>query len=573
MSYYLNDRARRRGGLSGALRSLIVIGSSAALAFLSVGPLTAEEPVDLEMINKIREEGFKRSQVMETVSYLTDVIGPRLSGSPQGKLSQEWTRDQLAEWGMENARLEGFEFGQGWSFSHASVHMVTPHETPLLALPRAWTPGTRKAVKGKVKKLKIESEEEMEKHKGELKGLILLLDDKAEPMDAEAEGPFKRHDHGRLEEMENYRIPGGDRWGSWRQRAAKRAEFRETLNKFLKDEGVVATVDVSSRGNGVIRTGGGGSYGDPERHRGVPSLTMAQEHYNWILRLLDRDQEVELKIDVKAKFHEDDLQSYNTVADIPGTHPEEVVLLGGHLDSWHPATGATDNAAACSVMMEAMRILKALDVKPRRTIRIALWSGEEQGLLGSKAYVKEHLADRPETTDEEALKLPERYRPTTWPIQTKPAHEHFSAYFNLDNGGGKIRGIYAQENVAVDPIFEAWLRPLHDLGATHVTTNRTGGTDHLSFDSVGLPGFQFIQDPMDYFPRTHHTNLDTLDHVVEEDLKQAAVVVATFAYHAAMRDERLPRKALPQKPPEDKNKGKKGEEENVPGSGLHDHEH
>ena len=530
--------------------------------------------MDLEMVNKIREEGLKRSEVMDTVGYLVDVIGPRLSGSPQSKEAQEWTRDKLTEWGLENAHLEGFEFGEGWSFSHASVHMVSPHKTPLLALPKAWTPGTRKAVKGQVQKLKIESEEDMEKHKGKLKGKILFLDDKAEPMEAEASGPFQRHDHDQLEEMEEFRVRGGRRGGDWRARAGERAKLRETLNAFLKDEGVVATVSVSSRGNGVIRTGGGGSGGDPERHRGVPSLTMAQEHYNWILRLLDRDQEVELEIDVKAEFHEDnDLQSYNTIAEIPGTHGDEVVMLGGHLDSWHPGTGATDNGAACAVMMEAVRILKALDVKPRRTIRIALWSGEEQGLLGSKAYVEKHFADRPETTDEKDLELPKRFRPTTWPIQPKDGYETFSAYFNLDNGGGKIRGIYAQENVAVDGIFEAWLRPLNDLGATHVTTNVTGGTDHLSFDAVGLPGFQFIQDPMDYFPRTHHTNLDTFDHLVEEDLKQAAVVVATFVYHAAMRDERLPRKPMPQEPKKDKKKGKPEAEDEVPGSGLDEHAH
>lgn len=535
----------------------------------------ADENVDLEMVNQIREEGFTRSEVMETVSYLTDVIGPRLSGSPQSKKAQEWTRDRLTEWGMSNAHIEGFEFGEGWSFSRASVHMTSPHQTPLIALPKAWTPGTKKAVRGKAKRLSFESEEDFEEHKGKLKGMILLLDDPSEPSEREKE-PFKRLDHAELEEAMAFNIPSGER-SSWRKRMKKRRKFREALKEFLKDEGVIATVESSSRGNGVVRTGGGGSGGKTDRHRGVLALTMSQEHYNWILRLLERDEEVELEIDVRSQFHTDDNQSYNTIAEIPGTeHPEQVVLIGGHLDSWHPATGATDNGAACAVMMEAMRILKALDVQPKRTIRIGLWSGEEQGLLGSKAYVEKHLADRPEPTDEAELALPKYRRETTWPIQPKPGHESFSVYFNLDNGGGKIRGIYSQENVAATPIFERWLEPLHDLGATHVTSNRTGGTDHLSFDGVGLPGFQFIQDPMDYFTRTHHTNLDTLDHVVEEDLKQAAVVVATFVYHAAMRDDLMPRKAMPQKPPEKKNKKEDSDDEEGPrkgrgGRGGHGH--
>ncbi len=544
------------------LRFNFLLPLSIAVSLLVTLPscMVAQEELDLDMVNRIREEGFQRSEVMETVSYLADVIGPRLSGSPQSKRSQEWTRDRLTKWGMSNAHIEGFEFGEGWSFSHASVHMISPHATPLMALPKAWTPGTKKAVKGKVKRLSLESEEDFEEHKGKLKGTILFLDDEAEPSEWENE-PFKRLDEQGLEDKMGFNPPS-DRRGSFRKRMMKRFEFREALKKFLKDEGVIATVDSSSRGNGVVRTGGGGSRGKADRHRGVLELTMAQEHYNWILRLLERDKEVELEINVRSQFHTDDNQSYNTIADIPGTeHPEQVVLIGGHLDSWHPGTGATDNGAACAVMMEAMRILKALDVQPKRTIRIGLWSGEEQGLLGSKAYVEQHLADRPETTDEEQLALPEFMREQTWPIQPKADHESFSVYFNLDNGGGKIRGIYSQDNVAVVPIFERWLEPLHDLGATHVTTNRTGGTDHLSFDRVGLPGFQFIQDPMDYFTRTHHTNLDTLDHVVEEDLKQAAVVVATFVYHAAMRDELMPRKPMPQKPPEKKKKKKGGDDE------------
>lgn len=533
-------------------------------------PAHADEPVDWEMVSKIRDEGFRRSQVMETTQHLTDVIGPRLTGSPSSIHAQEWTRDKLIEWGLE-AHLDGFEFGEGWSFSRSAVHMVTPHTTPLLALPKAWTPGTDGPVRGKVKVLDLESEEDFEEHRGKLKGMILLTDnDGGEPSEVESR-PMRRHEASDLERFHTFDIPSGNRSSRWRGRLMKRLTFGEALKEFYAEEGVLATVDVSSRANGIVRLGGGGTYGDPERHRGVPALTMAQEHYNWILRLLELDQEVELELDVTAQYHPtQDGMVYNTIGEIPGTDKaDEVVMVGGHLDSWHPATGATDNAAACSVMMEALRILQALDVKPRRTIRIALWNGEEQGLLGSRAYVEKHLADRPEHDDPEQLKLPKRFRTTTWPIQPKDEYETFSVYFNLDNGGGKIRGIYSQENMAASKIFQAWLEPFADLGARTVTSRNTGSTDHISFDRVGLPGFQFIQDPMDYMARTHHSNLDTFDHVVEDDLKQASVIVASMVYHAAMRDELMPRKAMPQEPP--KSKDRKGDDE-APGFD-HDHAH
>ena len=264
------------------------------------------------------------------------------------------------------------------------------------------------------------------------------------------------------------------------------------------------------------------------------------------MRHLDRDETVTLEVDVKATFHEEETTGYNVIAEIPGTtRAHEVVMLGGHLDSWNAGTGATDNAAGVTVAMEAVRILSALEIKPRRTIRIALWTGEEQGLLGSRGYVERHFASRPETDDPEQLELPARYRKDTWPLNTTREHENFSAYYNLDNGSGKIRGIYAQENVAAMPIFEAWLKPFEDLGATTVSARDTGSTDHVPFDAVGLPGFQFIQDPLEYFTRTHHSNMDVFDRVHREDLMQSAVIMASFVYHTAMRDTRLPRKPMP----------------------------
>jgi carboxypeptidase Q len=291
---------------------------------------------------------------------------------------------------------------------------------------------------------------------------------------------------------------------------------------------------------------------------GVPALVMAAEHYNGLLRLLDHDQPVELEVNVAASFLDGDNQAYDTLAEIPGTDKrDEIVMAGAHLDSWHAGTGATDNGAGSAVVMEAARILKALGVKPRRTIRFALWTGEEQGLYGSAAYVKQHFASRPENRDPEQKDLPERYREETWPLQLKPEHAKIAAYFNLDNGTGKVRGIYTEENAAVRPIFQAWLAPFSDLGAGTVTLRTTGGTDHVQFDRVGLPGFQFIQDEMDYETRTHHTDLDTYDHLQPQDLQQASVLMAAFLYNAAMRPEPLPRKPLPQEPQKKEAKGAK----------------
>ncbi len=524
------------------------LATSSLLLLATVDLAHAEEPVHWQVVNQIRDEGFHRSQVMATVQHLTDTIGPRLTGSPASHQAQEWTRQQLASWGLEAAQLEAYEFGHGWTMERASLHLVSPRRAPLTAFPKAWTPGTDGPVQGPLLAITLESEEDLEEHRGKLAGkILLLLDD--DPTKGPDGPPFRRWDGSELEESLTFEVPS-DRAGAWRKRMQKRYHFAEILNTFLAEEGVLAVLDNSSRAYGIVRTGAGGSYGMPDRHRGVPSLTLMQEHYNLLQRLLEDDPAVEVELEVATTFHEQDPMAYNTVADLPGSDlADEIVLLGGHLDSWHLGTGATDNAAACAVMMEAMRILQAIDAKPRRTIRIGLWSGEEQGLLGSRQHVAQRLADRPESQDEEQLAMPERLRDTTWPLQLKPDHDNFSVYFNLDNGGGKIRGIWSQENAAVVPIFEAWLTPFADLGASTVSINNTSGTDHLAFDSVGLPGFQFIQDPMDYRARTHHTQLDTLDYVVREDLMQAAVIVASFAYHAAMRDEKMPRKPLPREPP------------------------
>ena len=519
-------------------------------SLVAVADASHAESVDYGTVTLIRDEGFNGSKVMETLAQLTDVLGPRLTGSPGAKKANEWTREQLATWGLVNAHLESFgPFGRGWSLERVSVHAIAPFTAPLIALPKAWTPGTEGPVRGKVVKAKLESEADLEKHKGKLSGMIVLLAD-----GRDLKGPdkplFRRYSEQELHDLALFEL--AERRGALaspavdREAARKRFRFQKTLREFLLGEKALASVEPSDRDAGVVWVAGGGSREkgvDP----GVPALVMAAEHYNRLSRLLDRKMEVALEIDVKAHFHDDDDMAYNTIAEIPGTDKQpEVVMLGAHLDSWHGGTGATDNAAGSAVDMEAVRILKALDVKPKRTIRIALWTGEEQGLLGSRAYVKEHFASRPEPTDPEEKALPNYLRRAPLgPLTIKPEHATLSAYFNFDNGTGRIRGVYTQGNGAAGLIFETWLKPFADLGATTITNRNTGGTDHQSFDGVGLPGFQFIQDEADYSTRTHHTNMDVYDRLQKEDLMQASIIMASFVYDAAMREERFPRKPPP----------------------------
>ena len=517
-----------------------------AAVFLLSLPLFAEEPVDLEMVTRIREEGLRHSQVMETARHLTDVLGPRLTGSPQLKAANDWTKEKLAEWGLKNARLEPYEFGRGWSFSRSAVHMIRPQEAPIPGLPKGYTPGTNGPVRGTVMVIKmVEKEADLEPLKGKVAGKILLIDD---PLDLANPGEIEPREFtaDTLKELGEYRIPG-ERPDEFRARAVERGKLRDAVNRFLVEEKAIATIESSQRPWGVLRVGRGGSFKN-DLSAGVPGLILAAEQFNRVRRLAEAGQEVELEIDVAARYYDDDPMAYNTVAEIPGTDRSgEIVMVGAHLDSWHTGTGATDNAAGTAVAMEAVRILQALGVKPKRTIRVALWTGEEQGLIGSTAYVSEHFGAWTGPEDPERRKW---ISSSNWrgegKLELRPAHGKLSSYFNLDNGSGKIRGIYAEENSAVRPIFEAWLAPFHDLGADTVTLRRTGGTDHESFLDVGLPGFQFVQDELDYTARTHHSNFDVYDHLNRENLMQASVVVASFLYHAAMREEKLPRPPLPQ---------------------------
>ena len=491
--------------------------------------VNAQEPIHWQKISEIKAEGFNHSQVMELLSYLTDVHGPRLTGSPGLASANEWIVEKLNEWGLTNTNIEAWgTFGHGWTNERVYVAMTAPQYMPMIAYPKAWTPGTNGVIKGSPVLLTINSEEDLDQYKGTLNGKIVLVQ-AARDANNHFEADATRRSEEDLTELMQAPIPGArSRFAGRRAEFRQRRALRNKTTKFFKDEGVAVLVEPSRGEHGTVFVSRGGSQSLTAQPT-LPALVVAVEQYNRIARLLDMDMPVSMEIDIQNTFHKEDSLAYNVVGEIPGTDKKlkkELVMLGGHLDSWHSSTGATDNASGCAVAMEAVRILQELGIKPRRTIRIALWSGEEQGLLGSRAYVKNHFADR-RTMD------------------LKKDHENFSVYFNMDNGTGKFRGVYLQGNDAVRPIFEQWLKPFHDLGAKTLTIRTTGGTDHLAFDAVGLPGFQFIQDRIEYSTRTHHTNMDAYDYTINSDLMQNAVIMASFVYHAAMRDDKIPRKALP----------------------------
>jgi carboxypeptidase Q len=519
----------------------------------SIAAAPAGETVDLGTITKIREEGFRNSKVMELAQELTDGIGPRLTGSPNMKMADDWAVEKFKEFGLANAHLESWgPFGRGWVTEGCSVRMLSPDTAQLIALPLAWTAGTNGPVRGQAVRVNPATKEELEKFKDQVAGKIVVFGEQRE-LKLSEKALSERYDDKTLEEAAEYRIPGvaPSRYGpNFREEYRKRRELRRAADKLFAEEKVLAVVSEGPHDGGTISVQSGGTWkkGDSQ---GVPSVVLASEHFGRIARLLEKKKPVELEVDVRARFIEEDLTQWNAMGEIPGTDKKgEVVMIGAHFDSWHGGTGATDNGAGCVVAMEAMRILQAVGARPKRTIRIGLWSGEEQGLFGSRAYVSAHFASRPEPPPSASgEEMPWYLRPPTGPLTVKPEHAKLSAYFNLDNGTGKIRGVYAQENAAVVPIFRAWLEPLRDLGATSVTSNNTSGTDHLSFDAVGLPGFQFIQDELEYDSRTHHTNMDVYERLQKGDLMQASVVMAAFAYDAAMRDGMLPRKPMPKSPP------------------------
>jgi len=542
--------------------ALVVAVFGAALAAV------AEEPVDLKVVHRVKDEAFRNSEVMDHLFYLTDVNGPRLTGSPGWRAAADWAMARLKGWGVTEPRLEKWgRFGRGWSLQRFSAHLLAPAYAPLHGVPKAWTAGTGGEVTGDVVFAPLFAEKQTgeifdleilakgiedyaSKQKGKLRGKVVLIEP-SRRLDLPTKPEVERYDDAKLGLLAQGPEPESQpplEWPLMRLPAdreereqvtasiplevsadffVRRRRIVDRLSAFLRDEGVLAAFAADKRGTGGTVFAEGVRSGDPEAPVSPPIVVLAPESYARLVRLVDRKVPVRVALDVEVKFHDEAQDGFNVIAEIPGGRKkDEVVMLGAHLDSWHAGTGATDNAAGCAVVLEAMRILKALDLKMDRTVRLALWSGEEQGLLGSRGYVREHFGD-----------------PVTMAL--KPEHARLAAYFNLDNGSGRVRGVYLQGNDMVRPIFEAWLAPFKDLGATTLALADTGGTDHKSFDAVGLPGFQFIQDPLDYMTRTHHSELDVYDHAVPADLMQASAVMASFVYHAATRPEMLPRKTLP----------------------------
>lgn len=546
----------------------IIPGLALALSLLASGLLAqGSEKLDYAAIGQIRDEGLNRSQVMEHISWLSDVYGPRLTGGPGILQASDWAIRKFTEWGLAAPHRETFPFGKGWSLVRFSAHMIEPQIQPIIGFPGSWTPGTKGTVTADVVRAQIDSEADFERYRGKLSGKIVLTQperavpmleglivhrmgdkDFAEAATTSVPRPRGGGAGGRgrgADPDENDEPAGGGRGGRGGAQA-----LRARIAQFYKAEGVVATFDrggdnvMASIGSNLStqhqRTDGGtifpignGSRG-ADAGTGVPGVTLAVEHYNRLVRILAKNVPVKVELNVETTFYDESTPNgFNTIAEIPGTDPvlkDEAVILGAHFDSVAAATGATDNATGSAAVMEAMRILKTIGVKPRRTIRVALWGGEEQGLMGSRAYVREHFADLATMT-------------------LKPAHAKVAAYFNSDNGTGRIRGIWLQGNLAARSIFEQWMAPLQDLGVVAVGPRSVASTDHASFDAVGLPGFQFMVDRLEYNSRTHHSNMDVYDRVQRDEMVQHATVIAVFAYNAAMRDEKLPRKTLPKPQP------------------------
>jgi carboxypeptidase Q len=533
-----------------SIRTIVLI---LLVVSLSVhGQVRPADAPDTAMLNRIWLEGTTNSRIMEHLSWLTDVFGPRIPGSPAYNKAAAWAVQRFKDLGLVNTAIEpAGELGLGWSCDYVSVHMTAPSYMPILAYPRPWTGGTEGRIMGTPVRLTIASKADMEKYKGKLKGTIVLVA-APHPVHPVFTPPAKRLDDKDLRELEETPIPvkPARRGGAGTEGGLK----WEELEEFYKAEEVGCLVEPSTgRADfGTVHVDAYGGNGQDYVLRGQrPRIIIEAEQYNRICRILDLEVPVTLEIEVRTTIYDGDTQGYNVVAEIPGTDKkDELVMLGGHLDSWTGGTGAVDDAAGCVVAMEAVRILKALGVKPRRTIRAAFWTGEEEGFYGSRGYVARHFGD----TDKQSLakmnfdELERNWRNPlgdSTKLLAKPDYAKISGYFNYDNGSGRIRGVYLQENFGVRPIFEAWMKPLQDLGVTTLALQNTEGTDHLPFDYIGIPGFQFIQDPLDYFPYLHHTNQDVYDHAVPEDLIQSAVVMAYFVYQTAMREEMLPRKPLP----------------------------
>lgn len=524
----------------------MVRGRWAALAVVScvwaaTGPAAAA-PVEAATVNRIADEGFNHGQVVETLEYLSDQIGGRMTNSPAMRRAEQWTQGQYKSWGLSNVRLQPFEFGRGWWIEASSVRMTAPRPLVLRAIPVAWTPPTAGPLSAPVIVAPLRTVRDFAPWKGKLRGKIVLTTLPTAAKD-DVKPAFSRLAEPDLAKLNVYREPSFDPDSA--EQRAKRTLFRMQLDAFLTEEGAVAWASMSRSDGGTVHGEGSGfKVGQTPK---LPGVEIGAEDYRRLARLA-KVGEVTLEIDSRVRFDDSDVHANNVLADIPGSDPKAgYVMAGAHLDSWVAGDGATDNGAGAAVVMEAARILSALHVKPKRGIRFALWAGEEQGLLGSYAYVDQYLAHRP-PGDPKYASLGPFYASDNYPITTLPGYGELQGYFNIDNGSGKIRGVYAEGNFAAAPILKDWLAPFASLGAATVVAEPTGSTDHVFMVKLGLPAFQFIQDPLDYESTTHHTNLDTFDHARPEDLRQAAVILATLLLDAAESDKPLPRNVLPTQP-------------------------
>lgn len=506
----------------------------------------AADQADLATINRIVDEGFNRSALPLTAAYLTDRIGGRLTNSPQMREAERWTQQQFREWGLKNVRTEGFEFGRGWSIEKSSVRLLIPRIAEYRAIPVAWTPATNGAINAPIIIAPLSKERDFERWKGKLRGRIVLIsqpDTGSEP----AVAPFVRLSRDDIGKLDTYRQPVVSMEEELEKRL-ERSRVDAKRDEFLAAEGALAWVRKAYRDGGLV-------HGEGYQHRRgespkLPGFELAAEHYRQLARLAKVGPAPTLELISVVHYHDEDSNAYNVFADLPGRDAKAgYVMAGAHLDSWVASDGAQDNAAGSAVVMEAARILNKLGVKPKRTIRFALWNGEEQGLYGSFDYTQRHLVSRAplESPARAALPLYQTWN-LRWPVKPGPDYDLLAGYFNIDNGSGKVRGIHAEGNIAVTPILKTWLAPFASMGADSVVAAPTGGTDHVPMQAVGIPGFQFIQDPLDYNSRIHHTSVDSYDHLKMEDLKQAAVILASLLWMSADRDQPLPKMPLPTRP-------------------------
>jgi carboxypeptidase Q len=520
-----------------------MIGSCACVALAVAASAAARPPVGTATMNRIADTAFNHGEVVDTAAYLADQIGGRLTNSPAMRVAERWTQDKFTSWGLKNVHAEGFDFGRGWWIESAHVRMVAPRLLELRAIPIAWTPATNGPVTAAVIVAPLKAERDFADWKGKLAGKIVLTSWPAPPAEDE-ETPIHRLTDAEIAKLDKYEQPTFD--PEAKQKLVERAGLRRKLDAFLASEGAVAWV-LMSRSEGRLVHGEGNGYRVGQTPK-LPAVEVGAEDYRRLARLA-KAGEVRLEIDSRVHYEDADHNAYNIFADLPGKDPKAgYVMAGAHLDSWVAGDGAADNGAGIAVVMEAARILASLGVQPRRTIRFALWSGEEQGLLGSIAFAERHLARRPPPTEPAVAELGPYFAQDTYPVQPLPGYAELNGYFNVDNGSGKVRGIYTEGNFAVVPIFREWLAPFTSLGVAAVVAEHTTGTDHVFLSRLGLPAFQFIQDPLDYETRVHHTDLDTFDHLRPQDLRQAAAVLATVLLDAANVDEPLPRNVLPTQP-------------------------